>query len=60
MAARKMLLIITLAALALVLLPLAAGAVAQPDLFEIFTAALNTLVTLTKLAYCSAGISALC
>lgn len=46
--------------LALLLVPLSAAAVTNPDVVAILNAGITGLVSLVKLAYCASGIAALC
>ena len=46
--------------LVLLLLPLSAAAITNPDIIAILNAGIVGLVSLVKLAYCAAGVSALC
>ena len=49
-----------LVVLVLLLLPLSAAAINNPDTIAILNASIQGLVVLVKLAYCAAGVSALC
>ena len=49
-----------LVVLVLLLLPLSAAAVSNSDIIAILNASIQGLVVLVKLAYCAAGVSALC
>ena len=49
-----------LVVLVLLLLPLSAAALNNPDTIAILNASIQGLVVLVKLAYCAAGVSALC
>lgn len=49
-----------LLALALLLLPLSVAAASNSDIIAILNAGIDGLVKLVKLAYCAAGVGALC
>lgn len=44
----------------LLLLPMSAAAMTNPDIIAILNAGIAGLIELVKLAYCGAGVSALC